>query len=131
MVLFKKFKVSILAQLVCSRLLVFIGNPRWCCSVQIGILDELECVLQSVSSKRNTTESMVNICKLFIQAQILFKKTLNWQAFLFFPDFLPWFFRHAARNQFWYKIKGFLLGPLWTQILSLACSAFVRISNFH
>ena len=33
--------------------------------------------------------------------------------------------------QFLYKIKGFLFGPIGNQVLSLAGSAFVRISNFH
>ena len=33
--------------------------------------------------------------------------------------------------QFLYKIKGFLFGPIGNQVLSLAGSAIVRISNFH
>ena len=32
---------------------------------------------------------------------------------------------------FLYKIKGFLFGPIGNQVLSLAGSAIVRISNFH
>jgi len=123
---------STLYKPVCSRLFVFIGNPRWCCSVQIGILDELECVLQSVSSKRNTTESMVNICKLFIQAQILLRKLWIDKPSYFSKFFILIF--SACRTSFCIKLKDFYLDPsgikyyLWLALLSSGFQIFTLIS---
>ena len=71
---------------------------------------------------------MVNICKPFIQAQMVLRKPSIHKPSYFFKIF---HFDFAAPVHFWYKIKGLLFGPIGNQILSLAGSAIVRISNFQ
>ena len=63
----KTYSVSTVSKLYLRSCLFLLIIQDDAGSVQIGILDELECVLQSVSSKRNTGS---NICKLFIQANL-------------------------------------------------------------